>query len=112
MQEVRMVFVGCTRATDAAPPFAVSKGGYKRALSESGASVGGAGRDRTGDLIVANDALSQLSYSPTRDDTGILSFARHVTGSRRKRCKPLFPGYSARPISRPSCMCCGHLFAL
>jgi hypothetical protein len=27
---------------------------------------GGAGRDRTGGLIVANDALSQLSYSPTR----------------------------------------------
>ena len=28
--------------------------------------VGGASRDRTDDLIVANDALSQLSYSPTR----------------------------------------------
>jgi hypothetical protein len=27
---------------------------------------GGASRDRTDDLIVANDALSQLSYSPTR----------------------------------------------
>ncbi len=27
-------------------------------------NFGGAGRDRTGDLIVANDALSQLSYSP------------------------------------------------
>ena len=27
--------------------------------------VGGASRDRTDDLIVANDALSQLSYSPT-----------------------------------------------
>jgi hypothetical protein len=26
---------------------------------------GGASRDRTDDLIVANDALSQLSYSPT-----------------------------------------------
>src|SRR5271157_2156479 len=26
---------------------------------------GGPGRDRTGDLIVANDALSQLSYRPT-----------------------------------------------
>src|SRR5271166_5502501 len=25
---------------------------------------GGPGRDRTGDLIVANDALSQLSYRP------------------------------------------------
>ena len=29
--------------------------------------IGGASRDRTDDLIVANDALSQLSYSPTRD---------------------------------------------
>ena len=27
---------------------------------------GGASRDRTDDLIVANDALSQLSYSPIR----------------------------------------------
>ena len=27
---------------------------------------GGASRDRTDDLIVANDALSQLSYSPTQ----------------------------------------------
>src|ERR1039457_5963424 len=26
---------------------------------------GGASRDRTDDLIIANDALSQLSYSPT-----------------------------------------------
>ena len=29
-------------------------------------TYGGASRDRTDDLIVANDALSQLSYSPTR----------------------------------------------
>jgi hypothetical protein len=28
-------------------------------------NFGGASRDRTDDLIVANDALSQLSYSPT-----------------------------------------------
>jgi hypothetical protein len=28
------------------------------------ASNGGAGRDRTGDLLNANQALSQLSYSP------------------------------------------------
>ena len=27
---------------------------------------GGAERDRTADLLVANEALSQLSYSPTR----------------------------------------------
>jgi hypothetical protein len=30
---------------------------------------GGASRDRTDDLIVANDALSQLSYSPTSGNT-------------------------------------------
>ena len=28
--------------------------------------IGGPDRDRTGDLIVANDALSQLSYRPTK----------------------------------------------
>jgi hypothetical protein len=28
-------------------------------------NLGGRGRDRTGGLIVANDALSQLSYTPT-----------------------------------------------
>ena len=28
--------------------------------------IGGASRDRTDDLIVANDALSQLSYSPVQ----------------------------------------------
>ena len=27
--------------------------------------IGGAGRDRTGDLLNANQALSQLSYSPS-----------------------------------------------
>ena len=30
------------------------------------AKVGGAERDRTAGLLVANEALSQLSYSPTR----------------------------------------------
>ena len=29
------------------------------------ARIGGAERDRTADLLVANEALSQLSYSPT-----------------------------------------------
>ncbi len=34
--------------------------------SQSVDFIGGASRDRTDDLIVANDALSQLSYSPTQ----------------------------------------------
>ena len=32
----------------------------------SAADTGGAGRDRTGDLLSANQALSQLSYSPMK----------------------------------------------
>ena len=35
--------------------------------------IGGASRDRTDDLIVANDALSQLSYSPV---CGMVRIAR------------------------------------
>jgi hypothetical protein len=35
-----------------------------RCFSCRAAANGGPGRDRTGDLIVANDALSQLSYRP------------------------------------------------
>jgi hypothetical protein len=31
------------------------------------AKAGGARRDRTADLVIANDALSQLSYGPLRD---------------------------------------------
>jgi hypothetical protein len=31
------------------------------------AKAGGARRDRTADLVIANDALSQLSYGPFRD---------------------------------------------
>src|SRR5579872_407154 len=32
--------------------------------SREAAKVGGAERDRTADLLIANEALSQLSYSP------------------------------------------------
>jgi hypothetical protein len=32
--------------------------------------IGGADRDRTGDLMLAKHALSQLSYSPTPKDGG------------------------------------------
>jgi hypothetical protein len=34
------------------------------AREKGSARVGGAGRDRTGDPLVANQVLSQLSYSP------------------------------------------------
>jgi hypothetical protein len=37
--------------------------------------IGGAKRDRTADLLVANEALSQLSYSPTRREQPSISLA-------------------------------------
>jgi Phage integrase family len=39
--------------------------------------IGGASRDRTDGLVVANDALSQLSYSPTQ--VGLPTFRTHFT---------------------------------
>ena|SRR6266702_4681563 len=51
---------------------------------------GGASRDRTDDLIIANDALSQLSYSPT--NLGVLHFRtsqsyQRLADSPRARAK-------------------------
>ena len=45
------------------------KGAQTRALPvlPSVEGFGGADRDRTDDLVIANDALSQLSYDPTFD---------------------------------------------
>ena len=40
----------------------IERGEQRRQVIEK---IGGASRARTDDLIVANDALSQLSYSPT-----------------------------------------------
>jgi hypothetical protein len=40
----------------------------------TGFLYGGASRDRTDDLIVANDALSQLSYSPHTEGSYFFDF--------------------------------------
>jgi hypothetical protein len=44
-------------------------------------NIGGRDRGRTGDLIVANDALSQLSYSPT---SSIASLAKDTSDSNTR----------------------------
>ena len=44
---------------------------------------GGRDRGRTGDLIVANDALSQLSYSPTSSDKSLTKDEK-VSNTRAK----------------------------
>ena len=39
-----------------------------RKRTENQRRAGGASRDRTADLLIANEALSQLSYGPYRPD--------------------------------------------
>ena len=43
--------------------------------------VGGAGRDRTADLLIANEALSQLSYGPNRGRHLKADAARYRVGA-------------------------------
>ena len=42
--------------------------------------AGGAERDRTADLVIANDALSQLSYSPRPRSAYFAELAGEVNG--------------------------------
>ena len=51
------------------------------------AATGGAGRDRTGDLLNANQALSQLSYSPRIPGSQEPAFTRLLT-----------PHFQSRPV--------------
>ena len=48
-------------------------------MTEDGWLFGGADRDRTGGLLVANQALSQLSYSPSTVASGQLSALSSLT---------------------------------
>jgi hypothetical protein len=58
---------GCTK-------FVQSKCGPVEVIENIEPEFGGASRDRTDDLIVANDALSQLSYSPMTVGTPLSGF--------------------------------------
>jgi hypothetical protein len=44
---------------------------FGQVVSVRDSEVGGADRDRTGDLMLAKHALSQLSYSPILDMVGL-----------------------------------------
>ena len=68
------------------PPAGVAKGKVS----------GGAGGNRTPDLVIANDALSQLSYGPIR----FVSSARSVPPNTplTKGTTDLFPRLRPRPV--------------
>src|SRR5580704_11076516 len=76
--------------------FMIERGRKSRQVIEK---IGGASRDRTDDLIVANDALSQLSYSPLCGlglSTADVFYQRSRIGTNRTR--PGRPG-AAVPTS-------------
>ena len=53
--------------------------------------IGGASRDRTDDLIVANDALSQLSYSPKTRIEWLNHFSSVTKSAPNHRTLPIEP---------------------
>src|SRR6266853_1848216 len=53
-----------------------------RASRSGGRGAGGASRDRTGDLLVANQALSQLSYGPLVGLGGVAPPTSPLSGVR------------------------------
>ena len=69
----------------------IERGGKSRQVVEK---IGGASRDRTDDLIVANDALSQLSYSPLCGlglSTADVFYQRSRIGTNRTRSGATVP---------------------
>jgi hypothetical protein len=62
--------------------------------------IGGASRDRTDGLVVANDALSQLSYSPLRLGFRFLFYQPYSLSPRRGTQKGIFFQESLRPRFR------------
>src|SRR5690606_14020732 len=72
---------------------------------------GGAREDRTPDLVIANDALSQLSYGPTarRGDVRSRILARALAAANPSGA--YFPardrGLSQRPSACAGCVCAG-----
>ena len=62
----------------------------RRAVRQNGmceGNSGGAERDRTADLLIANEALSQLSYGPKGDATVPASAGSGHLGPRPRRCQ-------------------------
>ena len=94
----------------------------KRGWCEKGRVIGGAGGIRTPDLIIANDALSQLSYSPELrlvnpttlefPETELTSYRETFAtlvrslGIRSKRLRgvPCDSDYSPSPCSAGGCL--------
>src|SRR5262249_26953488 len=96
-----------------------SRGGEEQMLSDR--KDGGASRDRTDDLIVANDALSQLSYSPTRKKRVIrILTALHASDQHslvnsflaflpEKTIVPMPAAFGSRRYRHSRQPCLGHL---
>ena len=85
---------------------------YRPSLDSSGRKqTGGAGRDRTGDLLNANQALSQLSYSPFLGSQGgrrrqvsplaLPAPTTRISSRQIGRCRPA-PGRTGKIISENS----------
>src|SRR5690606_18591300 len=103
MPELRVAVTRIGVPTGIRTPVSTVKGWCPRPLDDGGeeplsvlssrAGIGGARRDRTADLLHAMQALSQLSYGPTRRKAGKFSGAfAAVQEDRRATCTLRIPG--------------------
>ena len=65
--------ISSSRCQTTAPPTGRPPGAMQTVLRGRAAPPGGARRDRTDDLLLAKQALSQLSYGPFRDQVSVIS---------------------------------------
>lgn len=63
----------------------VDRDSVRTKLTTIALAIGGAERDRTADLLVANEALSQLSYSPTAQVRVVFREPRQATHAANNR---------------------------
>jgi hypothetical protein len=73
-------------------PFAVSKSDRNNDIIEG--EIGGRGRDRTGDPLLAKQVLSQLSYTPTSESFYSKAFLKPLHRS-------LAGGLTNAPVAAP-----------
>jgi hypothetical protein len=86
-------------------PVALARSGPPTAAPA--AKSGGARRDRTDDLLLAKQALSQLSYGPCRDQASIVRYqerraSRYLTADHHRHLELVGLGRFELPTSRLS----------
>ena len=93
-------------------PDGVHKSGLRWAWPKVLHGNGGDDRDRTDDLLVANEALSQLSYIPTPKRSRVADGSPRRAAVRMRRARAILTGSPTRSSHGARAGCAAHARAL